>query len=161
MFFAQYSHRLKQIPTRFEFLQLLVPRLSVCSKIPPCIYVCANLPPDSCIPTLMIDKSDPSKKISPPKEMSLRVQTLPSLQQTRVDRHSNPSRSRIVPHPSTLIPHSSSVFSRPSSLVLRPSSPYIVNLNVAPSPGSLSTQILPPWRSTIRWQIARPIPVPG
>ena len=36
-----------------------------------------------------------------------------------------------------------------------------VNLNVAPPPGVGSTQIRPPWRSTIRRQVARPIPVPS
>ena len=33
--------------------------------------------------------------------------------------------------------------------------------NVDPFPSSDSTQIRPPYRSAIRWQIARPIPVPG
>jgi hypothetical protein len=36
-----------------------------------------------------------------------------------------------------------------------------VNRKVAPSPGCDSTQILPPCFSTIRLQIASPIPVPG
>ena len=36
-----------------------------------------------------------------------------------------------------------------------------MKLKVAPCPGSDSTQIRPPWRSTILLQIARPMPVPG
>ena len=36
-----------------------------------------------------------------------------------------------------------------------------VNRNVAPWPSCDSTQIEPPYPSTIFWQIARPIPVPG
>ncbi len=36
-----------------------------------------------------------------------------------------------------------------------------VKRNVVPSPSFDSTQILPPWRSTIFLQIARPMPVPG
>ncbi len=32
--------------------------------------------------------------------------------------------------------------------------------NVAPAPGALSTAIVPPWRSTSRFAIARPTPVP-
>src|ERR1019366_6126517 len=39
--------------------------------------------------------------------------------------------------------------------------PGIVNLKVAPAPGSDSTQIRPPLRSTIFLQSARPMPVPG
>ncbi len=34
-------------------------------------------------------------------------------------------------------------------------------MKVAPRPGSDSTQIRPPWRSTILLQIAKPMPVPG
>src|SRR5262245_9825531 len=37
----------------------------------------------------------------------------------------------------------------------------MVNENVLPRPGWLSTQIRPPCRSTIFLQTARPIPVPG
>src|SRR5215813_1603544 len=37
----------------------------------------------------------------------------------------------------------------------------IVNKNVAPWPHCDSTQIRPPWRSTIFLQIANPMPVPG
>src|SRR5829696_1263379 len=36
-----------------------------------------------------------------------------------------------------------------------------VNLKRAPAPGSDSTQISPPWRSTAFLQIARPMPVPS
>ncbi len=36
-----------------------------------------------------------------------------------------------------------------------------VNDTVEPRPGVDSTQIFPPWRSTIFLQIARPMPVPG
>ena len=36
-----------------------------------------------------------------------------------------------------------------------------VKWKVAPQPISDSTQILPPYLSTTRWQIARPMPVPG
>ena len=35
-----------------------------------------------------------------------------------------------------------------------------MNENVLPLPGSLSTQICPPWYSTISLQIGRPSPVP-
>ena len=35
-----------------------------------------------------------------------------------------------------------------------------VNENVLPWPGSLSTQMRPPWYSTISLQIGRPRPVP-
>src|SRR5215207_4450463 len=38
---------------------------------------------------------------------------------------------------------------------------YNVNQNVVPRPGSDSTHMRPPWRSTIFLQIARPMPVPG
>ena len=37
----------------------------------------------------------------------------------------------------------------------------IVNLNKEPAPGFDSTQMRPPYLSTIRWQIASPIPVPS
>jgi hypothetical protein len=36
-----------------------------------------------------------------------------------------------------------------------------VKKNVDPLPGSDSTQISPPWRSTIFLQMANPMPVPG
>ena len=36
-----------------------------------------------------------------------------------------------------------------------------VKKNVEPLPSSDSTQMRPPARSTIRWQMARPMPVPG
>ena len=36
-----------------------------------------------------------------------------------------------------------------------------VKKNVLPSPGADSTQMRPPWRSTIRRQVASPIPVPA
>lgn len=34
-------------------------------------------------------------------------------------------------------------------------------LNVDPSPGTEVTESMPPCRSTTRWQMARPMPVPG
>ena len=37
----------------------------------------------------------------------------------------------------------------------------IVKINVEPFPSADSTHIRPPWRSTIRLQIARPTPVPA
>ena len=37
----------------------------------------------------------------------------------------------------------------------------IVNEKMAPSPGFPAAQIRPPFRSTMRWQIAKPIPVPS
>ncbi len=33
--------------------------------------------------------------------------------------------------------------------------------NIEPTPGVDSTQMRPPWRSTIFWHVARPIPDPG
>src|SRR5437899_3424506 len=52
-----------------------------------------------------------------------------------------------------------SSFSAHARRLLRPVG--MVNLNVAPSPTFDSTQILPPWRSTIFFEMARPMPVPG
>src|SRR5271154_742270 len=39
--------------------------------------------------------------------------------------------------------------------------PARANRNVEPCPGSDSTEMLPPWRSTIFLQIANPMPVPA
>src|SRR6266545_5761748 len=36
-----------------------------------------------------------------------------------------------------------------------------VKKNVDPLPTSLSAQTRPPWRCTIRWTVARPMPVPS
>jgi hypothetical protein len=47
------------------------------------------------------------------------------------------------------------------SLLLRDYDFGKVKKKVEPSPGSDSTQIRPPWRSTIFLQMARPMPVPG
>ena len=33
-------------------------------------------------------------------------------------------------------------------------------VNVAPCPGVLATEMVPPWASTVAWQIASPRPVP-
>ena len=39
--------------------------------------------------------------------------------------------------------------------------PARANRNVDPCPGSDSTEMLPPWRSTIFLQMAKPMPVPA